>query len=510
VGLVDRLLAGVETRTTTGTLAEPPDWLWDALGGSKTWAGNSVTMRSALGLIPVWAAVNLVASSVGSLPLIVYRGEGRDKERARETPQWQLCHDKPNRSTVADQFWENTTGHLLTQGNFFAEKSRFRAGPRAGLVGELWALDPTKVKVERTDAGDKRFTVNDEQRTFATSEILHIPAFGYDGVIGYSPLTIARQPLGTMQARDEHEARTYSQGGLVPGAIRLENRLENPEQVARLRSAWAEATGLANAGRPVVLEEGASWQNIGLSPKDLQFVETANLTVSQVARLFQVPPEMIGGAREGGSVTYANVETQGLNFVQFSLRRWLIRIENALAADSDLFPDKDVYPEFLVEGLLRADSSGRAAYYEKALDPEHGWMLRNEARERENLPPVEGWDDPAQPAAAPAPAAPPDPAVARSTENGHISRDDFLAGLERIAAAQPDVYVPPTEFRIEEGAIQVNVEAQPPANVEVHPAELRLEKGAIEVNVERDGARTVTFPDGRMATITPADDRHEP
>jgi phage portal protein BeeE len=321
-------------------------------------------------------------------------------------------------------------------------------------------LDPTKVKVERTDAGDKRFTVNDEQRTFDTSEILHIPAFGYDGVIGYSPLTIARQPLGTMQARDEHEARTYSQGGLVPGAIRLENRLENPEQVARLRSAWAEATGLANAGRPVVLEEGASWQNIGLSPKDLQFVETANLTVSQVARLFQVPPEMIGGAREGGSVTYANVETQGLNFVQFSLRRWLIRIENALAADSDLFPDKDVYPEFLVEGLLRADSSGRAAYYEKALGPgarvdapKRGARAGESAAGRRVGRP--------RPARSRAGAGRATGSCGRTVDRERAHQPRRLpGGLERLASRpQPDVYVPPPELRIEEGAIQVNVEA---------------------------------------------------
>lgn len=427
MGLVDRIVAGAERRDWT--LKEPPDWLWDAWGGgSRSYSGKRVNVDNALGLIPVYCCVTLLSSAVAQCPLIVYRGEGGSRERARNVPQWGLLHDGPNDEQAPDVFLENVTGHENLWGNFYAEKVKARQGGRV-VVGELWPLVPSKVRVDRDSNKVKVFEVEGNPRSFTAREILHIPAFGYDGLTGLSPIAQCRQSLGSMLARQEFEGDFYGNGAVFPGVLQMQGMLNSDDAIERLRLQWAERYGGAkNRHKPVILEQGMTWQSVGMPMKDMQFVESEKLTVNQTARMFQIPPEMVGGDREQ-SLTYSNVESQALHFVKFSLGRWLKRIEEGLRFDPDLFPPGlDLYPEFLVEGLLRADSAGRAEFYTAMAAVEA--ILINEIREKENLPMLpDGERVPMIPGKAPRG----DAAAVSSPENGNgagardLTRDELIA-----------------------------------------------------------------------------------
>lgn len=394
MGLLDRLFGTGARSGSTGaaeyrwTLADPPEWLTASL---STWAGENVTVKGALSLVPVFSCVSLLATEIGSVPMIVYRGEGRERERDRGSPAWKLLHDRPNVEQPADLFFETMVGHLNMWGNFFAEKEKGSSGMRtAGVVGNLWPIVPSRVRVDREKGGAQRkvFEIDGEPKAYYADRILHVPAFGYDGLVGLSPIGVARQTIGTAIARDRWEGDFYGNGASPGGYLQHPGKL-SPGAKADLRAQWeAMHRGSGNRHRAAVLEEGLTWQSAGMPLRDMQFVENASYSTNQIARIFHVPPEMIGGTREGG-LTYSTVEGQALHFVKFSLRRWLTRIERALHADPDLFPDKDRRPEFLVEGLLRGDSSGRAAFYKTM--KELGAMSVEEIRERENLgPKIEG------------------------------------------------------------------------------------------------------------------------
>ncbi len=385
------------------SLAEP--WLWDAFGGERSFSGVTVNDKSALGLDAVWSAVTLLSRSVGQLPCKVYEGTGRDKAPARSSPQWQLLHERPNGEMAPDQFFETVMGHLNLRGNHFSEKVVGAVKGQRAVV-ELWPLPSGKVTVERDkQSGEKRFHVDGVARTFGADTILHIPAFGYDGLQGLSPIAVHRQGLGAELARDEYHARFYANSADPRGVIQVTGTLSD-EAAQRLKAGWEAAhRGLANSSRVAVLEEGATWQATGMSMEDQQFIEQSRFGVSRVARIFQVPPEKIGGDRSN-SMTYQSVDAAGVDFVVFSLQHWMVRIEQALKHDQDVFPPVSTgrYPEFLAEGLLRGDAAARAKFYETM------WRVRaitsNEIREKENMPPV-GWgDDEPQPAGA-APNDPP-------------------------------------------------------------------------------------------------------
>jgi HK97 family phage portal protein len=393
VTVIGTILRGAERRS----LDQPESWLWDAFGGTSTYSGKSVNAKGALGLVPVWAAVNLLAGSVGQLPMRVYRGQGREKELATNTPQWELLHEKPNDEQATDVFFENLTGHLNLRGNAYLEKDKGRAG-----VGALWPIDPSKVEVEREKAAPyrKRFRVAGDNRWVGEETILHIPGFGTDGLAGLSPIEICRQTLGIAMAREEYEGRFYANDSTPNGVLSVDGELTEGAST-RLQAQWDALHSGANRHRTAVLEAGASWQSVGMSMRDAQFIENARFSTNQVARIFQVPPEMIGGDRES-SMTYSTVQGQSIHFVVFSLQRWLIRIERSLWRHEDLFPDRQTYPKFSVEGLLRGDSTERAAFYASAL--EHKWLSVEEVRELEDRGPMlEGDTILEQPGTAPPP-----------------------------------------------------------------------------------------------------------
>lgn len=384
--IVDRIIQGFEQRATS-TLREPADWLWDAFGGTPTFTGKRVTVETALALIPVYAAVRALAESVGSLPLTVYRELDRGREKARDSRLWYLLHEEPNPEMAAHEVWENITGHLNLWGNGFLYKAR----NGAGQVVELWPLPPDRIKVGRVE-GQRIFEITQEDNSVVVGnerDILHIRAFGTDGLVGLSPITQARQGLAVVMAQEEFQGRFYANNANPGGFLAAPGTLGD-DASKRLKANWeASHKGLENVAKVAVLEEGITWQQTGLPFEDQQFVETQKMGIAQVARLFRVPPSKIN-AESGGSLTYSTTELENLAFVTDSLRPWLIRIERALKRDGDIRIEKDLYPEFLVDALLRGDIKTR--YQAHAIAIASGFKNRNEVRVEENLTWVDGLD----------------------------------------------------------------------------------------------------------------------
>jgi len=407
-------LAGREERWT---LANPPELAWDALGGNRSSSGVAVTQATALTLDVVWACVTLLARSIATMPLIVYRGNGRERERADGSWQWTLLHERPNRAFAPDSFVEDIVAMLNTWGNYYAEKVTARDPSGRKIVGELWRIDPRRVKVSMDGKGNKRFAVEGEPASFGADRVLHIPGFGYDGLYGLSPISVHREGLGSELARDEWSARWYANSANPSGVLQTEGKLD-PDAAARLKASWDAAhKGAANIGRTAVLEGGVTWKQMGLPHRDQQYVEQQRFGVARIARIFQVPPEKIGGERS--TYTYANLAAANLEFAVYSLLHWMRRIEQALKHDEQLFPaGLGLYPEFLAEGLLRGDPTTRGQFYE-ALTRVHA-ITPNEIRERENQAPLEGGDE-----IVPAPGA---PKVPSGDGNGQVD-DELLQKL---------------------------------------------------------------------------------
>lgn len=396
-----RASAGVDRRAS---LAEPSQAMREAWGGSGTVAGGAtVTPQTALTHGDVYACIRALSDAAGSLPLIVYRRlEDGGRERADGTPQARLLR-RPHPLLTQSGLISLVVAHLNGWGNAYLGKIW-----DGGRIARLWPIHPSRVTVE-VKGGDPVYTVtaageDTQEGVYKARDILHIKALSDDGIIGLSPIAQARQVLGLGMTMAEYAGRFFANSAYPGGIIRVQKEL-SPAAAQRLKESWDRFhRGMRNSFRVAVLEEGADFQTVSVSPQDSQFVEQRRLSTTEIARIFRVPPWMIA-ADAGSSMTYSNVEQQMIQFAEYSLRPWLVTIEQALAADRDIFPDDgSIFPEFLMDALLRADTATRSQAYSAA----HGrWMTTNEIRRRENLPPIEGGDELA-PAAPPAPASPAD------------------------------------------------------------------------------------------------------
>lgn len=378
MSVLSRIL-GVEERGTE----TPSSAFLDLVGGSPTYSGKSVTVESSMQLVPVFGAVSRIAGSIGSLPLVVYRRLEQGRERATNHRTWRLLHDQPNADMAADEVWELVATHLLLWGNAYLAKIR----NELGVVTELIPLRPNRVKPLQKD-GVRYFTLDGNEKRYTEEDILHIRGLGTDGLVGLSPITQARQMLGSGMALEEFTSRFWANSANPGGILKHPKNLSDDAQ-ERLKASWKRQTsGVANAGEVAILEEGMSWDQVGMPARDAQFIETARFSLGQVEMLFGLPPGTLG-APTGDSMTYSNIESKGIDFVRWTLRRWLVRIESALFRDPSLFVQGDrFYPEFLVEGLMRADTKTRYEAYKTALNGER-WLDVDEVRERENLNPIQ-------------------------------------------------------------------------------------------------------------------------
>lgn len=355
----------------------------DFYGGGPSQSGQRVTPMTAMQLPVVYACVRVLAESVASIPLVVYRRTGKGKERATEHPVYRVLHDRANADQPSFAWRETIMAHLSLRGNAFSEKEYDGAGR---LIG-LWPISPDRVTVARTN-GVKVFQIDGVQRPLTAEQIMHVPGLGFDGLVGYSPLQMAREAIGLGLAAQEHGAKFFTNGANPGGVLEHPGRL-GTDAINNLRVSWAERHGgSGNSHKPAILEEGMKWHQLSISNRDSQFLETRKFQSTDIAGIFRVPPHMVGNLDRA---TFSNIEQQSIDFVVHTLRPWCVRIEQVL--NWELFDEserEEFFCEFNVEGLLRGDSAARGAFYTQMFNV--GVLSVNDIREKENLNPVEGGD----------------------------------------------------------------------------------------------------------------------
>ncbi|MDD4985569.1 MAG: phage portal protein [Dehalococcoidales bacterium] len=383
VKLLDRFRAAYKGFTINRV---PGQEITDILRPSHT--GVNVTEDSAFYSVAVWACVRILSETLASLPLILYRRLPRGKERAINHPLHKLLHLRPNPRMNSFMMREIMMAHLVTWGNAYALIDwEDYTTPKA-----IWPMRPDMVRVtEKDNRLIYTYTLYNKGKVLnlPAFNVWHIPGLGFDGITGYSPITLAREAIGLAMATEEYGARFFGNNA-APGLALKHPKTLNPEARANLKKSWEEAhKGLSNAHRVAILEEGLDITKIGIPPEDAQFLETRKFQRSEIASFFHVPPHMIGDLEKA---TFSNIEQQSLEFVVYTMRPWLVRWEQTINTQLLLETQQSEYfAEFLVDGLLRGDFESRTRGYWTAI--QGGWMSPNEVRELENKNPREGGDE---------------------------------------------------------------------------------------------------------------------
>ena len=371
------------------SLRTPDGWYPD---GQRSDADEPITDQNILGISAVWACVNLLAGTIASLPLMVYRTNSRgERTLARDHPLFRILHDSPNYDQTATDFWEYSSASIELWGNSYAAIER----NGGGRVAALTPLRPDSVSVRRLENGnlEYRWTMDGENHVGSDRAILHIRGFGGDPLGGMSTLHFGRHAFGLARAIDRAAAGTFSNGMIAQTALTFERWLTDEQRNLAETKLSEKYIGAKNSGRPIILEGGTKIDVLSIKPEDAQMLESRGFSVEEVCRFFGVPPFMVGHTQKVTSFG-SGLEQQVLGFQKFTLRRRLKRIEQAL--EKQLLTPAEraagLTIEFNLEGLLRGDSTARSAFYQSALT--NGWMTINEVREKENLPRVEGGDVP--------------------------------------------------------------------------------------------------------------------
>lgn len=352
----------------------------------NTTSGKIVNERTAMQTTTVYACVRILAETIASLPLHTFKTTETGKEKATQHHIYKLLAEEPNSEMTSFVFRETLMGHLLLWGNAYAQIIR----DGRGRVIALYPLLPNKVAVDRTTKGEIYYiytrsegdspTLSGFSQIYLRSdEVLHIPGLGFDGLVGYSPIAMAKNAVGMAIATEEYGAKFFANGANPGGVLEHPGVVKDP---ARIRESWNSVyQGSTNAHRVAVLEEGMKFQSIGIPPDQAQFLQTRKFQLNEIARLFRIPPHMIGDLDKS---SFSNIEQQSLEFVKYTLDPWVIRWEQALK--KALFTDtekKDYFVKFNVDGLLRGDYQSRMNGYSVAR--QNGWMSSNDIRELEDF-----------------------------------------------------------------------------------------------------------------------------
>lgn len=354
------------------------------MGGSSS--GKVVTERSAMQMTAVYACVRILSEAIAGLPLHMYRyKDDGGKEKALDHPLYLLLHDEPNPEMSSFVFRETLMTHLLLWGNAYAQIIRNGKGE----VVALYPLMPNKMTVSRDETGQLYYTYQKSQDelpkdntytvTLHPSDVLHIPGLGFDGLVGYSPIAMAKNAIGLAIATEEYGSKFFANGAAPSGVLEHPGTIKDPQ---RVRESWmSQFGGSANSNKIAVLEEGLKYTPISISPEQAQFLETRKFQINEIARIFRVPPHMVGDLEKS---SFSNIEQQSLEFVKYTLDPWVVRWEQSIQRTLLMPEEKKTYfVKFNVEGLLRGDYQSRMSGYATAR--QNGWMSANDIRELENL-----------------------------------------------------------------------------------------------------------------------------
>lgn len=356
----------------------------------KSSSDVTVNDRTAMRTTAVYACVKVLSEAVASLPLHLYKfTESGGKTIDRKHPLYRILHDEPNPEMTSFVFRETLMGHLLIWGNAYAQILR---NGRGEVIG-LYPLLPDKMEVDRDEKNRivykyrKYDDANPNLKEYEVyemyaDEVLHIPGLGFDGLVGYSPIAMARNAVGMTIACEDYGASFFANGAQPSGVLMHPTVLENPE---RIRQQWQAAYGgVKNANKTAILEEGMQYKQISISPEESQFLETRKFQLNEIARIFRIPPHMIGDLEKS---SFSNIEQQSLEFVKYTLEPWVIRWEQSLSR-ALLSPreKEDYFIKFNLDGLMRGDYASRMQGYATAR--QNGWLSANDIREMENLNPI--------------------------------------------------------------------------------------------------------------------------
>ena len=354
------------------------------MGGST--AGKNVNERSAMQMTAVYACVRILSEAIAGLPLHMYRYKDEGgKEKATGHPLYHLLHDEPNPEMTSFVFRETLMTHLLLWGNAYAQIIRNGKGE----VIALYPLMPNRMEVNRDTNGmlyyvyqkssDDAPTMEGSSVILSPSEVLHVPGLGFDGLVGYSPIAMAKNAIGLSMAAEEYGAKFYANGAAPSGVLEHPGVLKDP---AKVRDSWNAAFGgSSNSHKVAVLEEGLKYTPISISPNEAQFLETRKFQIDEIARIFRVPPHMVGDLEKS---SFSNIEQQSLEFVKYTLDPWVVRWEQSLSrALLSETEKKSYFFKFNLEGLLRGDYQSRMQGY--SIGIQNGFMCPNDVRELENL-----------------------------------------------------------------------------------------------------------------------------
>jgi HK97 family phage portal protein len=349
-------------------------------------AGVVVTADSAMQISAVWSCVRLIAETIATLPLSIYERTRDGKRVARDHPLQFIVHDQPNDETSASVFWEAMVAAMLLRGCGRAE--RLMLGPR--LVG-LRFLSPARLSITRGVNGYKEYRYTEEggrQRIIPADRIWAVPGFSLDGKNGVSVISYAANVFGAALAADQAAATTFERGLLPRVWFKFPKILTKQQRDDARDLIQNRLSGAVNAGKPAILEADMEVGTLGIPPKDAQLLESREWSVEEICRWFRVPPHMVG--HTGKSTSWGTgIEQQMIGFLTFTLAPWLKRIEQAIVKDLMTPADRSrFYAKFVVEGLLRADSAGRAGFYASMVN--NGILTRDEVRELEDREPLGG------------------------------------------------------------------------------------------------------------------------
>ena len=362
----------------------------------KANSGEMVDEKSAMQIATVYACVRLLAESVAQLPLHLYKVSELDgQEKARDHPLYKILYREPNPEMTSFSYWEAVMTHLLLWGNSYSQIVR---DGKNNILG-LYPLLPENVEIDRTDKGELYFIYHaytnevpgetNKDIIFRRDEVLHIPGLSFNGLVGFSPIAMMKNSLGTTLAVEKYGSAFFKNGAQPAGVLEHPGVLKDP---GKIRENWMNAYGGAsNAHKVAVLEEGMQYKPISLPPEDSQFLSTREFGVEEICRIFRVPPHMVQDLKRA---TFSNIEHQSIDFVVHTLDPWLVRIEKAIVTDLLVEEEKDLFfPKFNVDGLLRGDYKSRMDGYSIGIST--GIISPNEARRKENMQPLpedEGGD----------------------------------------------------------------------------------------------------------------------
>lgn len=362
----------------------------------RTTSGKNVNEMTALQTTAVYACVRILAEAIASLPIHVYKHTDEGKEQDVNHQLYYLLHDEPNPDMTSFVFRETLMTHLLIWGNAYAQIIR----DGRGQVLALYPLLPDRMNVKRDDKGELYYVYQRSEEDnpnfkdkgniiLKKSEVLHVPGLGFDGLIGYSPIAMAKNAVGMTLATEEYGASFFANGANPGGVLEHPGILKDPSKV---RDSWNQVyQGTNNSHKVAVLEEGMSYKTIGIPPNEAQFLETRKFQINEIARLYRIPPHMVGDLEKS---SFSNIEQQSLEFVKYTLDPWVVRFEQAFQK-ALLLPDekRTYFIKFNVDGLLRGDYQSRMNGY--AIGRQNGWLSTNDIRRLEDMNPLskeEGGD----------------------------------------------------------------------------------------------------------------------